>query len=96
MHWPATVASFRTWRGSRDYIAWDPEPDSFDINIQFGTEGHDRPALIAVQLTAPAPKNAQGIDRSGELGNQLRISKFALKMRDFCPKLANSSHHQGI
>ena len=37
MHWPATVASFRTWRGSRDYIAWDPEPDSFDINIQFGT-----------------------------------------------------------
>ena len=37
MHWPVTVASFRTWRGSRDYIAWDPEPDSFDINIQFGT-----------------------------------------------------------
>jgi len=28
MHWPATVASFRTWRGSRDYIAWDPEPDN--------------------------------------------------------------------
>ena len=27
MHWPITVASFRTWRGSQDYIARDPAPD---------------------------------------------------------------------
>jgi len=27
MHWPITVASFRTWRGSRDYIARDPASD---------------------------------------------------------------------
>ena len=34
MHWPITVASFRTWRGSRDYIARDPASDNFDINIR--------------------------------------------------------------
>jgi hypothetical protein len=34
MHWPITVASFRTWRGSRDYIARDPASDIVDINIR--------------------------------------------------------------
>jgi len=34
MHWPITVASFRTWRGSQDYIARDPASDVFDINIR--------------------------------------------------------------
>jgi len=35
MHWPITVASFRTWRGSQDYIARDPASDTIDINIRF-------------------------------------------------------------
>jgi hypothetical protein len=36
MHWLVTVASFRTWRGSRDYIAWDPEPDISILTSAFG------------------------------------------------------------
>ena len=39
MHWPITVASFRTWRGSQDYIARDPASDisilTFAINFRF-------------------------------------------------------------
>jgi len=38
MHWPITVASFRTWRGSQDYIARDPASDTFDINIRVHSE----------------------------------------------------------
>src|SRR5437868_14725839 len=38
MHWPITVASFRTWRGSQDYIARDPAPDIFDIIIRDSSE----------------------------------------------------------
>ena len=38
MHWPITVASFRTWRGSRDYIARDPAPDISILTFTSQTE----------------------------------------------------------
>jgi hypothetical protein len=34
MHWPITVASFRTWRGSQDYIARDPAPDILILTFE--------------------------------------------------------------
>src|SRR5438270_1196248 len=34
MHWPITVASFRTWRGSQDYIARDPAPDTSILTFE--------------------------------------------------------------
>src|SRR4029077_7732421 len=73
MHWPITVASFRTWRGSRDYIARDPAPDISILTSDSGATCWEPAAfsiLLGRALGETPEKNEARIHAAGDVGKK--------------------------